>query len=430
MDLPAFDESLPRDLVSVKDEDVSSYQKTLRSTKEQDRRSMKDEASTSSMSPEPVEEGSSGSTNTSIVENDEIVIDTQNSDTVRGDILWQLASQVPRSSQPLEESDSEEYSPTASPSAARMKANGSTTTVDRPTDTVADSARQTSTRSTFHVNVPNFEGNPQTVKLTPAEKPSLPGSKVPSRMNSASTGNVGASSSEQGETPSVSGGFKVLYSSNSSVSDSPRIKSELARRHQVVEVKKVADCDFFCVAVDKKLKKTANLILAVAMGKPVVSDVWARKSAQEEILLDPMNYLAKDPESEALWGIDLEEASKRGEKHLTLLKNKKILVSPKAWIELGSGIKDLQEIARYAGAASIEFRSPSASDNTLQTIVITSDNDPDFSYYHGDLGWRCFSKDIITTGVLRGKVDTSSDEFLITDPSSQGSQGKKRKRSS
>ena len=350
--------------------------------------------SASSKSPRLAED--SESVTTSIEDNEETA-GVQNSDIRRGDLLLNAASVLPSSRQASEEIVIKEVSVLTAPTSTTGR-------VYRPANTISDSGSQSSIGSTIRVNVPYLEENaPQgNTKLSP--------SKLRGVFNFGS-------------------GFKILYSSNSSVSGILNIKNELAKHH-VLEVKKVAECDYFCVGVDKKLKKTANLILAVAMGKPIISDVWARKSAQQRLLLNPMKYLARDHEQEAQWGINLEEASKRGEQHLTPLKNKKILITPRVWKDLGSGIEDFKEIAKFAGASLVQVRLPKASDSTLFIIIISSDSDPDLSEIRRG-GWRCFSKDVITTGVLRGKVDTNSNEFLIAEPENgQNGRGKKRKRRS
>ncbi|MCJ1234995.1 hypothetical protein MMC14_002959 [Varicellaria rhodocarpa] len=360
--------------------------------------------STSSNSPRPAEDSELVTTS---VEDDEETMDTQNSDMRRGGLLLNAACQLPSSHQALKENVMKEVFVLIAPT----NTNGR---VNRPTNTDSDCGSQSSMGSTIRVNVSYVEGSLQTAKLM---------------SKSAPLGNMEISPPKSRGIFNFGSSFKVFYSSNSSVSSILSIKNELAKHH-VLEVKKVAECDYFCVGVDKKLKKTANLILAVAMGKPIISDVWARKSAQQRLLLNPMKYLARDPEQEAQWGINLEEASKRGEQHLTPLKNKKILVSPRVWKDLGTGLEDFKEIVKFAGASSVQARLPKASDSTLLTIIISSDSDPDLSKIRSGR-WRCFSKDVITTGVLRGKVDTNSDEFLITEPESgQNGRGKKRKRQS
>lgn len=72
--------------------------------------------------------------------------------------------------------------------------------------------------------------------------------------------------------------------------------------HGVRQVKDVADADILCVGKDSELKRTSNLITAVACGKHIVTDNWVTDSAEQGKLLDPKDYHAEDPEREQEWG--------------------------------------------------------------------------------------------------------------------------------
>ena len=230
-------------------------------------------------------------------------------------------------------------------------------------------------------------------------------------------------------SPSEKSSLKILYASSTNV-DNLRSVMKVLKKYGVRQVQKVADCDYLCVGHGKELKKTGRLILAVAMGKYVISDEWAKKSAEHGRLLDPQEYLAKDLVREKEWGIDLTAACERGQQNAKPLLGRKILFTPFVSKDLGNGFAELKDIAKQTGATLIQARLPRPAEQNDDTLIISSDLDPDLGDLRGN-GWRCFTTDIITVSVLRGAIDTDSDEFSLTaGKTSQESGRKKRKRQS
>ncbi|KAL9116816.1 MAG: hypothetical protein Q9187_006656, partial [Circinaria calcarea] len=146
-------------------------------------------------------------------------------------------------------------------------------------------------------------------------------------------------------SPRGNGSLKILYASSTNV-DNLRSVMKVLAKHGVRQVQKVADCDYLCVGHGKELKKTGRFILAVAMGKYVISDEWAKKSAEQGRLLDPRDYLAKDPAREKEWGTGLTEACERGQKNAKPLLGRKILFTPFVSKDLGKGFGELKDIAK------------------------------------------------------------------------------------
>ena len=92
---------------------------------------------------------------------------------------------------------------------------------------------------------------------------------------------------------------------------------------------------------------------------------------------------------------------------------KKILSTPFALTESNKSFRDIEDIAKFAGAASsVLARLPRSNEQNPGTLIISAQTNPDLHELMKG-GWRCFTKDIITISILRGKIDTDSDEFLV-----------------
>ena len=77
-----------------------------------------------------------------------------------------------------------------------------------------------------------------------------------------------------------------------------------------------------------------------------------------------------------------------------------------------SGFEDIQKIVGDAGGRSCSTTIPkTAPHEDEKLLMIAIDNDKGLSKSEGQR--RCFSRDIIMLGALRGYIDPASDEFLV-----------------
>ncbi|MCJ1402938.1 hypothetical protein MMC11_006159 [Xylographa trunciseda] len=229
-----------------------------------------------------------------------------------------------------------------------------------------------------------------------------------------------------------SNSVNVLFGSSTNVDTMPSVM-KLLKSLGVRKVHTIDDCDYLCIGAGA-IKKTVNLVIAVASGKLVISDKWALNSAETKTLLNPYDFIAKDCSLEGKLGVSLSEAIERGRVQHKPLKGYKLFFTPVIKKELGKALGDLKGIAIHGGA-TIEVRLPGPQEQLL-SIVITSADDPQLAELTAD-GWRCFKKDIITMTVLRSALDIESHEFVIGGENSgvggqghgQGpARGRKRKR--
>jgi hypothetical protein len=217
---------------------------------------------------------------------------------------------------------------------------------------------------------------------------------------------------------------RIVFS-NSEVPEKPELMRFLrtvgAKRLNVVSE---TISNFLCVAPGE-LKRTSKLTISVALGKTIVTDDWIVNSEQAGKLLDPKPYLPRDLIREQAWGFNLEEAIQRGREKIRALEGLSVYFTPSLSKELGDAIKELQHMAYAAGASSVQTRLPLvAAEKFTDTLLLGSESDKDASEL-ADLGWRLYSKDILSLSILRGRLDIDSDEFKLSfQPTSQKAKGR------
>ena len=220
--------------------------------------------------------------------------------------------------------------------------------------------------------------------------------------------------------------IRILFSSSTAVSNSRPFMKFLSQQG-IVKVHSVPQCTVLCVGKGE-LKKTSKLIMAIMLGKEVITDDWVTESARCNKLQSIDDYLAQDPEREQEWRFNIRNAVERGRQGLRILQDWSIIFTASARKEVGkSGFSDLKEIATYAGAKSVLTTLPKKPPEELPlTLVIGTVADvgsPTLA------NWKCYTRDIIGLSVLRGKLEIYSEEFLIQKPEQEKGSRKRKRRS-
>ncbi|KAL9024497.1 MAG: hypothetical protein Q9196_006473 [Gyalolechia fulgens] len=316
---------------------------------------------------------------------------------------------------------------------------------------------QNSIRSTIHVEVPDVvqehlsgDEPEQKKSLTPvAESQTRPvpeGNQLPASLEPRSSGEDAGSTprnhhspkeppssnrstrlaaqGRRGQDSSQDQIIRVYYTSSTKVEEST-IYTRFLRQQNIKPVKSVTECDILCTGKGE-LKRTSNLILAILMGKEIVTDQWVTQSALKHKVLDTSSFIPESPAREREWGTSLSAAIERGRQGLKPLEGWTINFTPSIKKELGKSWSELKEVCLAAGAAVQAMIPRKSSAETESTVVIAASQEPDLSTLE-ERGWKVFTKDIITYSVLRGSIDTSSDEFLMR-PAKKGNTGGKKKK--
>jgi hypothetical protein len=141
---------------------------------------------------------------------------------------------------------------------------------------------------------------------------------------------------------------------------------------------------------------------------------WTRATANT--LFDPITFIPKDPEHEREWGFDLKAAIVRGRSGLgSLLGATPFYFTRQLKIDLGANFKDFCKIAEVLGAKDMGINLPRNGSTGEMVVVIGVDNDPQAPILRG-LGVRLHQKDLLVMGVLRGRIDLESNDFVIEAP--------------
>ena len=293
-------------------------------------------------------------------------------------------------------------------------------------------------RATATKEQPVLESTPN-VKRTGASRASEePTSSFKSTRSSVRDGSAEPTSSFRstrsvaresfGNSQSPNAAMRVVFASSASV-DKSKPSMKFLTSQGIRQVQNVADSDILCVGKNTELKRTSNLITAVACGKHVVTDNWVSDSARQGKLLNLKDYEAKDPKRETEWGTTLSDAIERGRQGVKALSDWSICFTPNAKAKLGKGFSEMKDICLQAGAKSIQTTTPNKSpQEPLTTLVIAIEDDKDLDLLKTN-GWQAYSKEIITYSILRGNLNFDSDEFSIGQQKPKpNSTSKKRKR--
>ncbi|KAL8917263.1 MAG: hypothetical protein Q9208_008039 [Pyrenodesmia sp. 3 TL-2023] len=314
----------------------------------------------------------------------------------------------------------------------------------RPSNGMEES--QNSMQSTIHVEVPQTaqslspvpESSSTPVQADESLRKSLesgtsgehvsstPRSHAKSAEPPSSVRSTRSNQPQPGQQSSQNQATRVYFSSSSTVKDSPAY-TKFLRQHNVKQVKNIADADILCSGKGE-IKRTANLLLTVLKGNEVVTDQWVIKSAAGKKILDPKRFV---PESQARakeWGTSLADAIARGRRGLKPFQGWTINFTPAAKKELGKSWPELKDLCFAAGSQAVQAMIPKQGPkDTESTVVIAASHEPEQSTLE-ERGWKMFSKDIVTFSILRGGIDTYSDEFMMHVTKTKKGVGRGRKK--
>jgi hypothetical protein len=171
-----------------------------------------------------------------------------------------------------------------------------------------------------------------------------------------------------------------------------------------------SNIDFLCVG-NGKLKTTSKILKAITLGKPIIDDKWVTECLKARSLLDHMEFLASDPEAEeqhkvpATWSGGSADIGR-------LLKGKTIYATPTLRKQYGEGWKSLSSILLTVGAKKpVSYPARDVRKGDPDLIVLGLDSNDEDAYELFMNGFQVWNKDLISYGILRGKVDLKSKEF-------------------
>ncbi|CAD6583145.1 MAG: hypothetical protein ASARMPREDX12_001186 [Alectoria sarmentosa] len=348
----------------------------------------------------------------------------ESEDRLQNEVIFVKRGNPAPTARPVSADQASSSIPTRSPSANQLKQRSPTpsTKLKHPRPVIGPNSRP------HPANQPPSESSFNSIGQDTRTPPSNRNPTSASRSNSVEPNSSMRSTRSTARDEHNSSWFtdaktRIVFASSSSAGDSKPFLKFLSNKG-VKKVQSVHNCTVLCVG--KELKKTSKLILAVLLGKDIITDSWVTDSVKGNDLLSVVPYMARDLEKEADWGISLDEAIYRGKQGLRVLQDQTILFTPSAKKDLGkNGFEELKEIVKCAGAKfSSALPKKSPEETSSSTVVVATHEDTEGATLQ-KLGWRVYVKDIISLSILRGKLDVESDEFLIKE---ERKESRKRKR--
>ena len=168
-----------------------------------------------------------------------------------------------------------------------------------------------------------------------------------------------------------------------------------------------AKMDFFCVTVkrqDGKVPTTFKLLQSLLLGQLVVTDDWITDSMKANRLLDSSDY--EHPHLAP----NLSYARR------TLFDGKEILFTTSLQKQYGSGWRDVQSLARAAGAVRVGTVNTQRFTSTKQDDALVIGNDKD----DVDATWLMetakkvvYHKDLLAQSILSGELDLTESAYKL-----------------
>ena len=148
---------------------------------------------------------------------------------------------------------------------------------------ISDSRHHSANERPSDFSFNTTRSNPQTDWNTTSTPPSISASPYSSMRSTRS-----AARDEHDFVSSSNTGMRIVFASSSSAGNSKQFLKFLSKKG-VTLVQSVHDCTVLCVG--KELKKTSKLILAVVLGKDIITDNWVTDSVKGDDLLSLVPYV-------------------------------------------------------------------------------------------------------------------------------------------
>lgn len=181
----------------------------------------------------------------------------------------------------------------------------------------------------------------------------------------------------------------------------------------------ISHADILCTPASGEIKKTPKLILAIVLGKMIVTEEWVVDCTRRNRILDPGAYLPRDKARETEWNFKLSEAVKRGRavngEVTRIFEDDTFFLTPQLRDQLHrtKNLEGFEKICRAMGAKQVRSRIPVKFGP--QMIVLGVSNDIDRKAVLG-MGFPLYDKDLLTMSALRGERQDDTNEFKVEIP--------------
>lgn len=207
--------------------------------------------------------------------------------------------------------------------------------------------------------------------------------------------------------------FKRVAFSNSSVTDIISVKKFFSKK-SLKQVDKLTNKNYDILVVGTgEMKKTSKLLKSLLLRKPIATEAWLLQSEKAGRLLDPSDF---NP-------ADLDADTPRD----TLLSGKHVVITEQLKTEYGSGYREVAELAKLAGAESVTSKpTRGCKSEPDESIVLGLEKEDLEARNFFEHGYICYTKDLLSTSILRGELRLDDDEFKMKMSSSQAKKARSK----
>lgn len=196
---------------------------------------------------------------------------------------------------------------------------------------------------------------------------------------------------------------RVAFSHSAITGNTQAIK--FLKKHKGVVVESISDdCNILCVR-QGTLTKTMKLLESIALGIPIVTDKWLLDSAKAGHFLALREHRPSVPKQEEEWNFKLDKVWGTPQ---APFEGYTIHFTP----ELRKSYADFKEIEQVCKTVGAKVAMKKPSKNEKLVVLAKEDKDKEAGKLMQE-GFTCYTKDLLTSSILRGQVDLDSDEFMI-----------------
>jgi hypothetical protein len=174
----------------------------------------------------------------------------------------------------------------------------------------------------------------------------------------------------------------------------------------IIDDVKARRAHFVCVLNGDKLTTTAKVLRSLALGKLVVIEDWIIESKKAGKFLDPDDFVHED----------LKEAIHIDRR--TIFQNTNLFFTQTLAKGYARGWKDIQELAKEAGASHVEEGSSgdfgTFKEGRMDVICFgQAKNDPDVLRLKKSHGVKVYHKNLLTESIRKGELDLDMEEHVL-----------------
>ncbi|XP_029120756.2 uncharacterized protein [Elaeis guineensis] len=192
---------------------------------------------------------------------------------------------------------------------------------------------------------------------------------------------------------------RVLFSQNLD-QDIIKQQKKILMRFRIPVALSISDATHF---ITDKFARTRNMLEAMAMGKPVVTNTWLESCGQASCYIDEKNYILRDLKKEREIGFSMPLSLNRA-RHCPLLQGMSVLITPKVKPDQAL-VASLVKAAHGQPLEQIE--SHEMKENKVQDdlIVISCEEDYEICIPFLKQGGDVFSSELLLNGIVIQKLE-------------------------